>query len=60
MHAPPDPKMRRGGPPQATPEVAKSRTQKRYHTFDDVQALLLALSPLWFAILIVLYVRASR
>jgi hypothetical protein len=28
MH-PPDPEMRRGGPPQATPEVAKSSSGKQ-------------------------------
>jgi hypothetical protein len=59
MH-PPDPEMRRGGPPQTTPDIAESQHRKPYHISPDTQALLIALSPLWFAIVLALCVRGSR
>jgi hypothetical protein len=57
----PDPESERGGPPQATPEVAKEEHHQHfYHISLDVQAFLTALSPLWFALVLALCVRGSR
>jgi hypothetical protein len=59
MSHPPDPKMRRGGPPQATPE---STQPQHYHTSPDVQAfiaLLALLAPL-FLVLLLLAVAGGR
>jgi hypothetical protein len=33
---------------------------KRYHISDDLQALAIALSPLWLAILLAVYLRGSQ
>ena len=53
MKAPPDlPKTRRGGPPQATPDIANFQHRKLYHISPDVQTLLALLAPLWLAVLL--------
>jgi hypothetical protein len=51
----------RGGPAQATPRVALGRKKQaqRYHISDDLQALAIALSPLWLAILLAIYLRGA-
>jgi hypothetical protein len=38
-------------------EVKKSLSARHYHIQDDIQAFLIALSPLWLAILIAIWVR---
>jgi hypothetical protein len=43
MH-PPDPKMRRGGPPQATPEFTSSQNRK-YRISVETQAAFWFLAP---------------
>jgi hypothetical protein len=45
----PDPEMRRGGPPQATPDIAKSQRQKLYHVSP---VLIATLAPLCVVLLI--------
>jgi hypothetical protein len=45
------------------PEVAPGSNKKqarRYLISDDLQALLIALSPLWLAILLAIYLRGSQ
>jgi hypothetical protein len=51
MHAPPDPEMRRGGPPQATP-VVRTESPKHYHFSPDVQAVIALLAPLCVVLLL--------
>ena len=52
MHAPPDPEMRRGGPPQATPDIANFQHRKLYHISPDVQAFIALLAPLCLVLLL--------
>jgi hypothetical protein len=61
MSAPPDPEMRRA-PGQGRPVVALGRKKqsRRYIISDDLQALAIALSPLWLAILLAIYLRGSQ
>jgi hypothetical protein len=51
MH-PPDPEMRRGGPPQATPDIANFQHRKLYHISPDVQAFIALLAPLCLVLLL--------
>ena len=60
QHAPPDdPESEKGRLGKGNPEFAKSSHPRHYHIPTDVQAFLIGLSPLWFAIVLALCVRAS-
>ena len=50
MH-PPDPKMRRGGPPQATPEFTSSQKQ-RYSISVETQAAFWILAPTFLTVVL--------
>ena len=51
MHAPPDPEMRRGGPPQATPEFTSSQKQ-RYRISVETQAAFWILAPTFLTVVL--------
>jgi hypothetical protein len=54
-----DPESEKGRLGKGSPEFAKSSHPRHYHIPTDVQAFLIGLSPLWFAIVLALCVRAS-
>jgi hypothetical protein len=49
-----------GGGRPAAPDSAKHKKQPQHHHIsDDLQALAIALSPLWLAILLAIYLRGA-
>ena len=51
MPHPPDPEMRRGGPPQATPEFTSSQIQK-YRISVETQAAFWILAPTFLTVVL--------